>query len=76
MSVEDVSDSAMFSITSRNDGTDPVVIAFKRGIVTVGELAWAVNGKAAPDRIKLLKYTKKGIRPNVGIILALLLTSE
>lgn len=29
----------MFRITSRNDGTDPVVIAFNRGIVTVGELA-------------------------------------
>lgn len=52
-SVEDVSDSAMFKITSRKDGTDPVVMAFSRGIVTVGELAWAVNGSAAPDRIKL-----------------------
>lgn len=60
MSVEDVSDSAMFKITSRNDGTEPVVMAFKRGIVTVGELAWAVNGNAAPDRIKLLKYAHEG----------------
>lgn len=51
--VDDVSDSAMLRITSRNDGTDPVVIALSRGIVTVGELAWAVNGSAAPDRIKL-----------------------
>lgn len=54
-SVEDVSDSAMFKITSRNDGTDPVVMAFNRGIVTVGELAWPVKGSAAPDRIKLYR---------------------
>jgi hypothetical protein len=49
-----VSDSAMLRITSRNEGTEPVVIAFNRGIVTVGELAWAVKGKAAPARIKLM----------------------
>lgn len=53
--VEVVSDSAIFRIASRKDGTEPVVIAFTRGIVTVGELAWAVNGSAAPDRIKLLQ---------------------
>lgn len=45
----------MFKITSRNDGTDPVVMAFNRGIVTVGELAWPVKGSAAPDRIKLYR---------------------
>lgn len=49
-----VSDSAILRITSRNDGTDPVVMALSRGIVTVGALAWAVNGSAAPARIKLL----------------------
>ena len=58
-SVEDVSDSAMFKITSRNDGTDPVVMAFNRGIVTVGELAWPVKGSAAPDRIKLYRQGPK-----------------
>lgn len=38
---------------SANEGTDPVVKALTRGIVTVGAAAWAVNGKAAPSRIKL-----------------------
>ena len=52
--VDVVSDSAMLRITSRNDGTDPVVMALSRGIVTVGALACAVNGSAAPARIKLL----------------------
>ena len=49
----------MFKITSRNDGTDPVVMAFNRGIVTVGELAWPVNGSEAPDRIKLYRQGPK-----------------
>jgi hypothetical protein len=44
----------MFNITSKKDGTEPVVIALSRGIVTVGELAWAVKGRAAPERIRLL----------------------
>lgn len=52
-SVEEVSDSAMFKITSKKDGTEPVVMAFNRGMVTVGELAYAVNGNAAPERIRL-----------------------
>lgn len=43
----------MLSTTSENDGTDPVVIALIRGIVTVGELACAVKGHAASVRIKL-----------------------
>jgi hypothetical protein len=43
----------MLRTTSENDGTDPEVIAFTRGIVTVGELACAVKGIAAPLRIKL-----------------------
>lgn len=32
---------------------DPVVIAFIRGMVMVGEVAWAVKGTAAPDLIRL-----------------------
>ena len=32
---------------------DPVVIALILGIVIVGEVAWAVNGNAAPDRMRL-----------------------
>lgn len=48
-----VSDSAKFSITSRNPGIDPVVMALTRGIVMVGEVACAVNGIACPPVIKL-----------------------
>ena len=48
-----MSDSAKLRMTSRKDGIDPVVMAFTRGIVIVGDVAWAVNGMAAPDRIKL-----------------------
>ena len=51
--LEDVSDSAKFKITSRKEGTDPVVMALIFGMVIVGELALAVNGNASPDRIKL-----------------------
>lgn len=51
--LELVSDSAKFRMRSKKDGVDPVVIAFIRGMVIVGELAWAVKGKAAPDLIKL-----------------------
>ncbi len=36
------------------EGMDPVVIAFIRGMVIVGEVACAVKGKAAPDLISLL----------------------
>lgn len=32
---------------------EPVVMALSRGIVTVGDVAWAVKGKAAPSRINL-----------------------
>ena len=52
-SVEEVSDSAKFKITSRNEGIEPVVIAFTRGIVIVGAVAWAVKGMAAPLLIRL-----------------------
>ena len=48
-----VSDSAKFSMTSRKEGIDPVVMALIRGIVIVGDVAWAVKGMAAPDRIRL-----------------------
>lgn len=51
--LELVSDSAKFRMRSRKDGIDPVVIAFIRGIVIVGELACAVKGNAAPDLTKL-----------------------
>lgn len=43
----------MLRITSRKDGIDPVVIALILGMVTVGEVAWAVNGMALPLRISL-----------------------
>lgn len=40
-------------MTSRKEGIDPVVIALIRGIVIVGDVAWAVKGIAAPDLIRL-----------------------
>ena len=52
-SVDVVSDSAKLRITSRKEGMEPVVMAFTRGIVIVGDVACAVKGKAAPDRIRL-----------------------
>ena len=52
-SVEEVSDSAKFRIMSRKDGMDPVVIAFILGMVIVGDVAWAVNGNAAPLAMRL-----------------------
>lgn len=51
--VEVVSDSAKLRMTSRKDGMEPVVIAFTRGMVMVGEVAWAVKGSAAPEEIRL-----------------------
>ena len=47
------SDSAILKIMSEKDGTEPVIMAFSRGMVTVGGSARAVNGCAAPDRISL-----------------------
>ena len=32
---------------------EPVVMALIRGMVIVGEVAWAVKGMAAPDLIRL-----------------------
>jgi len=51
--VDVVSDSAKLRITSRKPGTEPVVIAFTRGIVIVGEVACAVYGIATEFEIKL-----------------------
>ena len=52
-SVEEVSDSAKLRITSKKDGTEPVVMALIRGMVIVGDAACAVNGIAEPSLIKL-----------------------
>lgn len=52
-SVDVVSDSAKLSMTSRKEGIEPVVIAFTRGMVIVGDVACAVKGRASPDLIKL-----------------------
>lgn len=51
--MEVVSDSAKFRITSRKEGIEPVVMAFTRGIVMVGDVAWAVKGIAVPSRMRL-----------------------
>ena len=48
-----VSPSSMFRMASRKDGMEPVVMDFRRGIVTVGERAKAVKGIAAPSRMSL-----------------------
>ena len=58
--VEDSSPSFRLRTTSRKDGTDPVVMALRRGIVTVGEVACAVKGIATPSRIKLELYVSAG----------------
>jgi hypothetical protein len=47
------SPSSRLSTTSRKEGIEPVVIALSRGIVTVGEVACAVKGRAAPSRMSL-----------------------
>ena len=52
-SEEVVSDSAKLRIRSRKEGTEPVVKALTRGIVTVGGVACAVKGIAAPERMRL-----------------------
>jgi hypothetical protein len=56
-----VSDWSRLPITSANPGMDPVVIAFIRGSVTVGGATCAVNGTAAPLRIKLLQWNSAKI---------------
>lgn len=48
-----MSASAKFNITSRNEGMEPVVMAFILGIVMVGDVACAVNGIAAPLDMRL-----------------------
>jgi hypothetical protein len=55
--VDVVSDSAKLRITSRKEGIEPVVMAFTRGMVIVGEVACAVNGRAEPSRIRLSKFS-------------------
>lgn len=62
-SVEDVSDSAKLRITSRKEGMEPVVIALILGIVMVGEVAWAVNGRAAPVEMRLGYPSAQGHKP-------------
>lgn len=52
-SVDVVSDSAKFRMTSRNDGMDPVVMALILGMVIVGDAACAVKGMAEPSEINL-----------------------
>ena len=51
--LDDSSASSRLRTTSRKEGIEPVVIALSRGIVTVGEVACAVKGRAAPSRINL-----------------------
>lgn len=51
--VDDVSDSAKLRITSKKLGIEPVVRAFTRGIVIVGDVACAVNGIAEPEDMRL-----------------------
>jgi hypothetical protein len=52
-SVDDVSDSAKFKMTSTKEGMEPVVMALTRGMVIVGEVACAVKGRAVPSRMRL-----------------------
>ena len=61
-----MSDSAKFNIASRNDGIEPVVIVLIRGRVMVGDGAWAMKGRAAPDRISL--STK--VSPQIAVRIA------
>ncbi len=53
--VDDSSPSSRLSITSRGKEDRSVVIAFNLGIVTVGDVAWAVKGMR-PSRINLAPY--------------------
>lgn len=53
---DEVSDSAKLRMTSRKEGIEPVVIALILGIVIVGDVAWAVNGIAAPLEMRLSYY--------------------
>lgn len=48
-----MSDSAKLRITSKKLGIEPVVRAFTRGMVIVGEVACAVNGIAEPEDMRL-----------------------
>lgn len=67
-SVEEVSDSAKLRIKSMNDGVEPVVMALIRGIVIVGEVAWAVNGMASPLAMRLRVGISFGMVLRVGML--------
>jgi hypothetical protein len=43
----------MFRMRSTKEGIDPVVIDLSLGIVTVGDRAFAVKGKALPSLMRL-----------------------
>jgi hypothetical protein len=51
--LDEVSDSAKLRMTSRKEGIEPDVMALTRGMVMVGDVACAVNGRAVPSRIRL-----------------------
>lgn len=55
------SPSSRLRTTSRKEGIEPVVMALRRGIVTVGEVACAVKGRAAPSRISLGRQLGPGL---------------
>lgn len=63
-----LSDSAKFKITSRKEGMDPVVIALTRGMVIVGEVACAVKGIAAPDRMRLSIWVSAEVHTEIGLL--------
>lgn len=52
-SEDEASASLMLRIRSAKDGMEPVVMALILGMVTVGDRALAVYGKAAPLRMRL-----------------------
>lgn len=56
--VEEVSASSKLRMASRNEGVVPVVMALIRGMVIVGDVAWAVKGMATPSLIKLDRCQK------------------
>jgi hypothetical protein len=55
--------SSRFRMTSRKEGMEPVVMALSLGIVTVGDVACAVKGMAAPSRISLYPSCQSGLAP-------------
>jgi hypothetical protein len=53
-------------MTSANPGIDPVVMAFRRGKVTVGGATCAVKGIAEPSLINLRQQELAGNRNQIG----------